>query len=57
MQGEPRATNDIDIVLSIPLGKIADFVARLGADFEVDVDMLRDALVHRRTCNIFYLPS
>lgn len=28
----------------------------LGADFEVDRDMLRDALLHGRSCNIFYLP-
>jgi len=28
----------------------------LGADFEVDVDMLRDALLNAGSCNIFYLP-
>ena len=32
------------------------FVTALGADFEVDVDMLRDALLHGRTGNIFFLP-
>jgi hypothetical protein len=56
LQGEPRATNDVDIVLELPLGRIAEFVAALGHDFEVDVDMLRDALLHGRSCNIFYLP-
>jgi hypothetical protein len=56
LQGEPRATNDIDMVLELPLGRIGEFVAALGEDFEVDVDMLRDALVHGRSCNIFYLP-
>jgi hypothetical protein len=56
LQGEPRATNDIDIVLTLPLGKIASFVQALGADFEVDVDMLRDALLHGQSANIFYLP-
>ncbi len=56
LQGEPRATNDIDVVLEIPLGKINALVAALGPDFEVDVDMLRDALLHGRSCNIFYLP-
>jgi len=56
LQGEPRATNDIDIVLELPLGRIGEFVAALGEDFEVDVDMLRDALLHGRSCNIFYLP-
>jgi hypothetical protein len=56
LQGEPRATNDVDIVLELPLGRIGEFVAALGPDFEVDVDMLRDALLHGRSCNIFYLP-
>jgi hypothetical protein len=56
-QGEPRATNDVDIVLDLPLGRIDALVAALGPDFEVDTDMLRDALVHGRSCNVFYLPS
>jgi hypothetical protein len=50
-QGEPRATNDIDIVLDLPLGRITTLVAELGADFEVDTDMLRDALLHGGSCN------
>lgn len=56
-QGEPRATNDIDIVLELPLGQIGAWVSMLGTDFDVDVDMLRDALLHGRSCNIFYLPA
>ena len=56
LQGEPRATNDIDMVLELPLGRISEFVAALGEDFEVDVDVLRDALLYGRSCNIFYLP-
>ncbi len=56
-QGEPRATNDIDIVLELPIGCIAQLVTALGPDFEVDTDMLRDALLHGRSCNVFYLPA
>lgn len=56
LQGEPRATNDIDIVLELPLGRIDAFAAALGPDFETDRGMLRDALLHARSCNIFYLP-
>jgi hypothetical protein len=55
-QGEPRATNDIDIVLELPLGCIGAFIKALGPDFEIDRDMLRDALLQWRSCNIFYLP-
>ena len=31
--------------------------ARLSPDFEVDLDMLREALLHGGSCNIFYLPA
>jgi hypothetical protein len=57
LQGEPRATNDIDIVLELPLGRVAQLVDALGADFEVDVEMLREALLHGTSSNIFYLPA
>lgn len=57
LQGEPRSTNDIDIVLTLPLGRIDAFVKALGARFQVDLDMLRDALLHGRSCNIFFLPA
>ena len=57
LQGEPRATNDIDMVLELPLGRIIQLKNALGEDFEVDIDMLRDALLHGRCCNLFYLPS
>ena len=57
LQGEPRATNDIDLVIDVPVDRIADLVDALGDDFEVDVDMLRDALLNARSCNIFYLST
>lgn len=56
LQGEPRATNDIDFVISLPIGRIGALQTALGADFELDADMLRDALLHARTANAFYLP-
>jgi hypothetical protein len=56
LQGEPRATNDIDFVVSLPPGRVAELVTALGADFEVDQDMLRDALGRGSSANFFYLP-
>lgn len=56
LQGDPRTTNDIDIVLSLPPARAQQLAHTLGPDFEVDVAMLRDALVHARTANAFYLP-
>ncbi|HET7544156.1 MAG TPA: hypothetical protein VFK05_30000 [Polyangiaceae bacterium] len=56
LQGEPRATNDIDFVISLPLGKVGQLSAALGNDFEVDTDTLRDAILRARCANAFYLP-
>ena len=44
-------------MIDLPVDRIADLVRALGDDFEVDVDMLRDALLNARSCNIFYLPT
>ncbi|MEI9950221.1 MAG: nucleotidyl transferase AbiEii/AbiGii toxin family protein [Pseudomonadota bacterium] len=57
LQGEPRATNDIDFVIALPAGKIGALRDALGTDFEVDTDMLRDAVLHARSSNAFYLPQ
>lgn len=56
LQGDPRATNDIDVVLSLPLGSIRQFCDALGADFEVDREMLKGALMRASSANAFYLP-
>jgi len=56
LQGEPRATNDIDFVIALPLGKIGELKAALGDDFEVDTDTLREAVLRARCANAFYLP-
>ena len=56
-QGEPRATNDVDFVLSLPLGRLEAFKAALGPDFEIDLDMLRAALRTGGSANAFHLPS
>lgn len=56
LQGEPRATNDIDFVVSLPVGKVGAFRAALGDEFELDEQMLRTALLNASTANAFYLP-
>lgn len=57
LQGEPRATNDIDFVIALAAGRINALRDALGDDFEVDTDMLRDAVLHARSANAFYLPA
>ncbi len=56
LQGDPRSTNDIDFVVSLPVGRVDAFVDALGSEFEVDRDMLRDALRRGSCSNGFYLP-
>lgn len=56
LQGEPRSTNDIDIVLDLPLGRCRAFVEALGPDFEADEALVRHAVASASTCNVFYLP-
>jgi hypothetical protein len=56
LQGEPRATNDIDFVIALPLGKVGELASALGGDFEVDTDSLRDAILRASCANAFYLP-
>ena len=56
LQGEPRATNDIDFVIALPVGKVGDLRTELGEDFEVDTDTLRDAVLRASCANAFYLP-
>lgn len=56
LQGEPRATNDIDIVVSMPGSRVRAFAETLGSDFEVDQQMLRQALASGGCANIFFLP-
>ena len=56
LQGEPRATNDIDFIIALSVGRTNALRDALGSDFEVDTDMLRDAVLHARSANAFYLP-
>lgn len=56
LQGEPRATNDIDIVLDLPAHRAQALKDELGKDFEVDLDVLREALLTGTSANIFFLP-
>lgn len=42
-QGEPRATNDIDLVVELEEGQVGALAAELGADFDVDEAALRRA--------------
>ncbi|MCI0572812.1 MAG: hypothetical protein L0Y66_18835 [Myxococcaceae bacterium] len=57
IQGEPRATNDIDFVVDLRAEQVAALEAALGPDFDVDAESLREAARRRSSWNIFHLPS
>jgi hypothetical protein len=50
--GEPRATNDVDIIAELRPAHVAPFVASLGADFYADATMMREAIAARDSFNI-----
>ncbi len=56
LQGEPRATNDIDFVVSLVPRRVGALATALGPEFEVDQEMLRHALGRGSSANFFYLP-
>lgn len=56
-QGEPRATNDIDLVVDLSEAGVAPLVAALGPDFDVDETALRRAARERTSWNVIYVPA
>lgn len=57
LQGEPRATNDIDFVVDLQPSQVEPLKEALGGDFEVDTEALREAVMRRTSWNIFHLPT
>jgi hypothetical protein len=50
--GEPRATNDVDVIARLRLGDVRRFVAALGEDVYVDEDVIREAITSQRSFNV-----
>jgi hypothetical protein len=57
LQGEPRATNDIDFVVDLRAPQVRSLIDALGADFDVDEEALREAVSRRGSWNIFHIPT
>lgn len=57
LQGEPRATNDVDFAVRLDDRHAALLAATLGPDFDVDEESLRQAIRERSSHNIFFLPA
>jgi len=52
--GEPRATKDVDIVISATAEQVARFVASLGDEFYADTEAGRRACIDRGTFNVIH---
>ncbi len=56
LQGEPRATNDIDLVADLEAGSAGRLGGLLGPDFLVDDEDLAEAVRDRRATQLFFQP-
>ena len=58
LHGEPRATNDIDIIVTTSLKRIKDFVSSFPEkNYYADLEMAEDAFRHQSMFNIIDLNS
>jgi len=57
LHGVPRATNDIDLLVEVPGGRVDEIVGSLEQDFYVDADMIRDAVRRGGTFNLIHLAT
>ena len=55
--GQPRLTEDVDLVIELGAEQVDALKRELGADFEVDEIALSDAARAFASDNIFYLPD
>jgi hypothetical protein len=55
--GEPRSTEDIDVVADIGSDQADSLISALGGEFYIPVDALRHAILHRSSCNVVHLET
>jgi hypothetical protein len=52
VHGEPRATNDLDVVANLRMPHVTPFIASLGGEFYADEPTIREAVTARSSFNI-----
>jgi hypothetical protein len=57
LHGVPRATNDADLVVDLPLSAVPELIRRLGDGYYADEAMIRDAFERGAACNIIWLQT
>jgi hypothetical protein len=56
LQGEPRATNDVDFAVRLEEHQVDALVDRLGPDFVIDAEGRRTAVRRQRSHQFYFLP-
>lgn len=54
--GQPRQTNDVDLIVGMEPGHVAAFASRLSADYYFDVGAIQQAIRLHRSFNVIYTP-
>ena len=54
LHGEPRSTNDVDLVVDLAPGRVAALLAKLGDRWYVDADAAHAAARAGGTCNLIH---
>jgi hypothetical protein len=55
--GEPRFTQDVDILVSLQPAQVEPLIATLGTPFYADTDALCRAASHRSSVNLIHIPT
>lgn len=57
LQGEPRSTLDIDVLVELPADRVSALLRELSSDFYVDADAVARAVAQGTSVNIFHQPT
>jgi hypothetical protein len=55
--GEPRFTQDVDILVDLRPHQVASLITALGTAFYADADALSRAIVHRSSANLIHIAT
>ena len=57
MHGEPRATNDVDLVVALRINDVKPLVSTMGLEYYIDADAVRDAVGDASSFNAVHFDS
>jgi hypothetical protein len=57
IHGIPRQTHDVDLIVDLPLAKVASLIERLEGEFYADAESGREAVRRRASFNLLHLDT